>query len=90
VIPANRKVALMVGSSRSAVQYVPGYRCHIGLSFDAAADGQYEVQYRYENNACAVRLYQLRVSPGGPVTRAPEPSARAYRAQQHADQCGFR
>ena len=90
VIPGNQRAVILVGSSRTAVQYTPGYNCNVGVSFDALADAQYELQYRYENNACSVRLYEIKVSQSAVVTKVAVPGARAFRAQQYADQCPFR
>jgi hypothetical protein len=88
LIPAKPRIVVVVGSSRSAEQYVPGYTCNVGVSFDARPEAQYEIQYRYDRG-CAARLYELKASPSG-VTRVDVPGARRFGAQRYADHCTFR
>jgi hypothetical protein len=83
-IPARPRTVVVVGSSKSAEQFVPGYSCNVGVSFDARADAQYELQYRYERGSCSVRLYELQGA-----ARVAVPGARRFGTQRYGDHCPF-
>jgi hypothetical protein len=90
IIPANQRLPLVVGSSVGAVQYVPGYSCSVGVAFDTKADAQYEVQYRYENRACSVRLFELVQPEPGKVERVHVQGASSFRGSVGMNQCPYK
>ena len=84
LIPAKPRTVVVVGSSRSAQQFVPGYNCNIGVSFDSRAEAQYELQYRHDGGSCSVRLYELQGA-----ARVAVPGARSFGIRQYDDHCPF-
>jgi hypothetical protein len=84
LIPAKPRTVVVVGSSRSTQQFVPGYNCNVGVSFDSRADAQYEIQYRYDGASCSARLYELQGA-----ARVAVPGGRTFGVQQYGDHCPF-
>jgi hypothetical protein len=90
LIPAGFRLPMVVGSSQTAVQYVPGYSCSVGLAFEPRANAQYEVQYRHENRGCNVRLFELVQVEPSRVDRVQVSGASSFRGEPAMNTCSYR
>lgn len=73
------RALVTVGSSQAASQYVPGYTCYIGVAFDARADANYEVEYRYDGRRCTASVREV-VADGASARRIAVPGVRQVTA----------
>lgn len=88
LIPAGRRLPLVVGSFSPGNQFAKGYVCSIGISFEPKPDAEYEIQYRYEHHRCSARLFELTETTGG-ARRSGVENARSFRAKAGMDLCPY-
>lgn len=75
VIPAERRVSLVVGSSGPPIMSIPGYTCFVGFLFEPKPGAEYELQYKFQRkldqvNKCQAGVYELVETKPGMVVRS--------------------